>query len=157
MRAAHPRLVRYRDSGIGGVEPDGDVVGFVDVALLRSMPWNAVEAGRVARYIEALRAGAGFEEPVVVLFDPVSRLAVVGEGNHRVAAAAAVGLTHVPTRCARDRLDEQRIAANGGAVLRVVPAPAPFVQADGRGGQVEYWPSSFHPVHVFPRETVPPG
>ena len=44
---------------------------------------------------ESIKA-KGFEEPLILEYSPRDRHAYLGEGNHRLAAAKELGLTHVP-------------------------------------------------------------
>jgi hypothetical protein len=48
----------------------------------------------------------GLREPGIVQFDPKSGRIVLGEGNHRVHALAALGYTHAPVRAVRGWVPE---------------------------------------------------
>lgn len=50
----------------------------------------------------------GFNEPVVLHFNPHNGYATVQEGNHRIRAAKELGLPHVPVRCVKNSLLEPR-------------------------------------------------
>ncbi len=52
----------------------------------------------------------GFKEPVVVVYDPITKQASILEGNHRMAAAKELGLEEVPVRFEKGTLrsDESR-------------------------------------------------
>lgn len=48
----------------------------------------------------------GFREPVILDYDPVNGLALLGEGNHRLAVAKRLGLEGVPTRVVKTNLSK---------------------------------------------------
>lgn len=149
----HPNINHYRDGGMGGVGEDHSVVGYVRTAALRAMPGNRTTPEGVERHRASLRAGEGFKDPAMVVFDPKQGRAYVGEGNHRVEAAHAEGHKYVPVRVSRTRFSEytdEARAQDGGNIARVDHPPTPF-----RGGMKEpYWPSDMHPSHVFPEHEV---
>jgi hypothetical protein len=148
----HPNIAFYRDGGMGGVGEDKSVTGYVRTSLLRSMPGNDTNPERVEHYRQLLRSGQGFENPVMVEFDPKRSQAYVGEGNHRVEAAHQ-GHEYVPTRVVRSRIDDfndKVVRHQGGQVGQLPPRES---QWKGHLGE-EYWPPMIHPAHVFPDEHV---
>ena len=149
----HPNLHHYRDGGMGGVGEDHSVVGFVPTHLLTRMPGNDTDERRMGYQREALKSGQGFEDPIMVQFDGRSKKAYVGEGNHRVRAAQEAGVSHVPVRVVRSRIDEfteKSVRRQGGRVASVDPGPSPWKGGMGE----EYWPSDIHPKYLWPNEDV---
>jgi len=138
---------------MGGVGEDHSVVGYVDTHTLAKMPGNGVSEDRVKYQQNALRSGEGFKDPAMVLYDPKSSRAYVGEGNHRVEAAAREGVSHVPVRVVRTRFsdNEDKYVEHQGGKIGQLPTRA----SEFKGGLGEdYWPSDLHPSKVFPRDSV---
>jgi len=100
---------------------------------------------RWAELIQLLRQD-GFREPLILEYDPRSRRAYLGEGNHRLVAADACGYAAVPVRGFR-RGDSERIRG-----ARRVPG-VPVLTPDGHG----YFPSGFRPSDVLPRSWLYQG
>lgn len=61
----------------------------------------------------------GIREPMILLYGQDDRKAVIGEGNHRLAAAERLGMEEVPARVAR----YSRVGDRGG--------PVPGYQGEG--------------------------
>lgn len=62
-------------------------------------------------YLDTLKADIaerGIEEPLMVTVDPKSGLALLDEGNHRLAAALELGMDRVPVRISRGYVDKAR-------------------------------------------------
>ena len=152
-RQLHPRLNSYRDGGTGGVGAERNVVGYVDVDFLARARGNRADfTERVAAYADDLENGRGYENPVIVLFDPRGRI-IVGEGNHRVEAARRLGVTHLPARICRAHFDPDFHTEQGGRTVPVVvPSPSPF---HALGYDRDYWPTDLHPVYLIPDVTLP--
>jgi len=148
--SAHPNLNHYRDGGMGGVGEDHSVVGMVPTHLLTGMPGNSTYHERVDHYRQALRSGEGYTDPIMVEFDPKSRLAMVGEGNHRLRAAVQEGVSHVPVRATRSRIESRDNWDQGGRPSPLDPGPSPWKGGMGE----EYWPSDIHPKYLWPSEDV---
>ena len=146
----HPNLNHYRDGGMGGVGEDHSVVGYVPTHVLSRMPGNHTDRAGVDRYVDKLRNGEGFENPLMVEFDPRSKMAVVGEGNHRLRAAAQEGISHVPVRVVRSRVSDKPDRSEGRYPGRVDPGPSPWRSGNGD----DYWPSDIHPKYLWPSEDV---
>lgn len=159
-RSWHPHMNDY-PSGIGNVGGTESTVGYVPTATLAGMHGNATDRRGVDRWKERLQSGEGFTDPVMVEFDPATKRAVVGEGNHRVEAAKELGISHVPARVVRSRISDREVdfienppgdrgRGRGGHVGRVDPPESPW-----RGGLGEpYWPPTMHPRYVF-KDTLP--
>jgi hypothetical protein len=152
---SHPNLNHYRDGGMGGVGEDHSVVGYVPTHLLAAMPGNRTSEDNMAYQRDALapETGTGFRDPVIVEFDGKTQRAYVGEGNHRVRAAQEAGLSHVPTRVIRSRIEDytvKRVKEQGGRVAPTATGPSPWKGGMGE----EYWPSDMHPKYVWPGEDV---
>jgi hypothetical protein len=101
-------------------------------------------------YRQALRSGEGYTDPIMVEFDPKSRLAMVGEGNHRLRAAVQEGVSHVPVRATRSRIESRDNWDQGGRPSPLDPGPSPWKGGMGE----EYWPSDIHPKYLWPSEDV---
>ena len=145
----HPHMNDYRiEVGNTGEYESG--VGFVRTDLLAGMHGNGVTSEGVERHAKALLSGEGFTDPVMVEFDPRTRITTVGEGNHRVEAAKELGVSHVPVRVIRSRVRPERAWEKGGDVGVAVDARSEW--RDGMGQP--YWPPSMHPRHIFPKDTL---
>jgi hypothetical protein len=82
----------------------------------------------------------GFREPLKLEYDPASRRAYLGEGNHRVAAARQAGYTAVPL---------WGLMGHDGERMRRawrVPGEPALKPEPGHG----YFPASFRPADVLP-------
>jgi len=83
----------------------------------------------------------GFREPLKLEYEPDSRRAYLGEGNHRLVAAGLAGHTAVPVWALRGYGSERIRQA------RRVPGEPELKREQGTG----YFPSSFRPSDVLPR------
>lgn len=147
-KTLHPNMHDY-PSGIGNVGGTESTVGYVPTKILAGMPGNWTDRYGIDKWTSRLQSGEGFEDPIMVEFNPSERIARVGEGNHRVEAARRLGITHLPTRVVRSNIDAEYTAKNGGEVGRV-ETTSPW--RDGRGG--EYWPPMMHPKYLWPQDTL---
>lgn len=145
----HPHLNAYRDGGMGGDE-EHNVVGYVRTSTLRSMPGNTTSEYGVEMYRQRLRQGEGYKDPVIVHYDGQSGYAFVGEGNHRVAAAEAEHISHVPARVVRDRINPRNDDDPGRGRNTSYIGPTDKWSRDG----FHYIPSDMHPRNVFPERDV---
>ena len=78
-------------------------------------------------------AAQGFFDPIHISYNQNDRYAYVGEGNHRIAAARELGLTHIPAIVHRnDKYDPDRNKGMGFAKLvpGVDPDQSGYVPAD---------------------------
>jgi len=87
------------------------------------------------------RKEEGFREPLKLEYEPDSRRAYLGEGNHRLVAAGLAGYTAVPVWGLRGSGSERMRKA------RPVPGEPELKREAGTG----YFPSSFRPSDVLPR------
>ena len=85
----------------------------------------------------------GFREPLKLEYEPDSRHAYLGEGNHRLVAAGLAGYTAVLVWGLRGHASERMRQA------RRVPGEPELKRENGRG----YFPSSFRPSDGFPAAT----
>lgn len=151
----HPHMNEYNiEVGNTGQMESG--VGMVRTTRLAQMPGNATRPEGVERYRQALRAGEGFKDPVMVIFDPDNKRAYVGEGNHRLRAAGEEGHSHVPVRVVRGRISDSTVdyvqsRQRGGLVGRADTANSPW--RTGYQQKDTYWPPQMHPRYVFPEDT----
>ena len=83
----------------------------------------------------------GFREPLKLEYEPDSRRAYLGEGNHRLVAAGLAGYTAVPVWGLRGYSSDRMRQA------RRVPCEPELKREQGTG----YFPSSFRPSGVLPR------
>ncbi len=149
-RQFHPNINHYRDGGMGGVGENHSVVGMVPTHILQAMHGNSTNSEGVARHRAAIQSGEGFKDPAMVIFDHKKGIAVLGEGNHRVDAAAAEGHSHVPVRVVRGGVNPDTYTRQGGNPAPVHPGASPW-----KGGMGEdYWPSDIHPKYLWPHEDV---
>lgn len=144
----HPNVDHYRDGGMGGVGEDHSVVGMVPTNVLRQYrEWDRADSARhpgSAEVIDSLRqdlrAGKGFHTPAMLLYDHKNQWAKLGEGNHRLAAAEAEAVPHVPTRVVRANLESAKRSGVG--------APATHNDPGWSRPNFPYVPSDMHPSHL---------
>lgn len=148
----HPNMHQYNHE-IGNTGEYESGVGYVRTTALLGMPGNSTRQEGVNGYRQKIRSGEGFEDPIMVEFDPQSKRAVVGEGNHRLQALVQEGIDYTPVRVVRSRINDdhvRHVQGKGGRVGSAPDATSPWT-----GGMREpYWPPSIHPRHVFPRDTL---
>lgn len=152
----HPNVTHYRSGGIGHLPGDDErsTVGMVPTHVMqryREHDGNQNPHGdRDRRIIDGIRAdireGRGIHEPLQLEHDPDNHWGSLGEGNHRLAAAAEEGVPHVPVRVhSRIRSLPSRAkarAAQGGT------GGAPLTLATDFGhGDFPYTPPEIHPHH----------
>jgi len=131
---------------VGNVGPNESMVGYVPTHILAGMHGNETNREGIDRHKQRLLSGEGFENPVMVEFDPKRKVATLGEGNHRVEAARELGISHVPARVVRSRIDDDGSHANhSGGIAQPVEATSPWKGGMGE----EYWPPHMHPRHLF--------
>lgn len=150
ITSRHPNMNEYRHGGMGGVGDNGIVTGAVRTSFLKDFPGNATEAKGVASYVQKLRSGEGFTDPIMVEFDPTNGRFYVGEGNHRLQAALQAGEEFVPVRVVRSRISDNKVkyvegSEQGGRVGQIEVPASPW-----KGGMGEdYWPTDIHPSFLF--------
>jgi hypothetical protein len=74
----------------------GNTVGWVKPHILLPYQGNEVDPEHVERLTHELRNGRGLREVLHLGYSPDHNWASLGEGNHRMHAAIAAGLSHVP-------------------------------------------------------------
>lgn len=79
---------------------------------------------------------AGFREPLVLLFNPANSHALLGEGNHRLAIAEELGLTHVPVRVCRSSMPRPEHPGSRRVEGCRIPPTTGYVPGDLRPSQV---------------------
>ena len=146
----HPNMTFYKDGGMGGVGEKSGVVGPVKTSFLRDFPGNKTDPERVAFFKKELSEGRGFENPLIVEFDPSNGRFFVGEGNHRLQAAIEVGEEYVPVRVIRARISDGRIkniesSSQGGRVGNLEVPASPWKD----NFKEDYWPTDIHPSFLF--------
>lgn len=159
-----PNLADYKDGGSGGLIGSRSVVGFVKVEALKDMPGN--KTGNIELYRKSLREGKGFgsrerdgkpvQEPIMVIYNNETGLAFVGEGNHRLQAAIAEGISYVPVRVVRGtKAEVENIFSGDGRKPKQIknnkePQFVETTGADvGKPVQQGYVPPEFHPSYIF--------
>lgn len=148
----HPNMHDYPHE-VGNTGKIESSVGYVSVKALRWMHGNATDQEGIDRHRAKIRSGEGFTDPLMVEFDPDRRVAVVGEGNHRLEALHQEGISHAPVRVVRSRIRDD-IRARKGGFPQPVDARSPWYKRHYDGSTVEYWPPSIHPRHIFPKDTL---
>lgn len=97
----------------------------------------------------------GFENPLVFEYSTVNHNGKVGEGNHRLAAAQRLGLSHVPVRAYRVRGSLSGATQYGGRDPKPVPGVAERMEAAyphrDRFTQI---PPTIDPANIFPPEWI---
>lgn len=138
----HPHLLD-RDSGSLYPHINPRHVGFVDTHYLLGMRGNNVRSwDTVNRIREDIRSGKGIVDPLIVDQDVVGdRNAYVGEGNHRLVAAALEGVPHVPVTMYRVK--------RGRSVESFPRFPGRQLPSKG-----EMWDEFYHPEKAFPSDKV---
>jgi hypothetical protein len=66
----------------------------------------------------------GIKEPLIMTYSKSTGNAMLGEGNHRLAAAQALGMTHVPVRVVRN---SGEVGRNSDQSRYPKPVPSPVV------------------------------
>jgi hypothetical protein len=133
----HPALTDPAMSN--GIHVPPQHVGFVDTRYLLGMRGNNIRSWDTVNAIrEDIRAGRGIANPIQVDQDVFGDgNAYVGEGNHRLVAAALEGVSHVPATMVRKKWGRN---------------PQNFPRYPGRQlpGKGEKWDGYYHPAKAFP-------
>lgn len=145
----HPNVLHYRDGGMGGIGEDRSVVGMVPTHVLLGLrEYDRTDSANhpgSAETIDSLRAdlrsGVGFREPAVIEYDHHTGWAYLGEGNHRVAAAAAEGVPEVPARVVRGYTRSMARRRSEGVGAPATHSPIP-------GTPANYIPTDIHPSYL---------
>lgn len=119
------------------------IVGMVPTSVMkrfmefdRTNP-NESTGDRSTEVIEGIKrdiqGGGGIHEPIILDYNHETGMGHISEGNHRLAAALATGVTHVPVRVYRGRRTGNR--------------EAPLTLTTDFGDRHGYIPSGMHPYH----------
>jgi len=93
-----------------------------------------------------IQKGKGINNPIMVAYDHENKWGVIGEGHHRLEAAMAEGVSHVPVTVYRQpRLGERKENFLGGH-LAMTTNFTDKGSHDERMGK-EYVPTNVHPGH----------
>jgi hypothetical protein len=93
-----------------------------------------------------IKSGKGINNPIMVAYDHANNWGVVGEGHHRLEAAIAEGVSHVPVTVYRQPgLGDRKKKALGNH-LAMVTNFTDKGSHDERTGK-EYVPTNIHPAH----------
>jgi len=93
-----------------------------------------------------IQKGKGINNPIMVAYDHENKWGVIGEGHHRLEAAMAEGVSHVPVTVFRQpRLGERKENFLGGH-LAMTTNFTDKGSHDERMGK-EYVPTNIHPGH----------
>lgn len=145
-------VAQRRSGGKGHVEGDEShsVVGMVPVHALKPLmefdraghQADSHSAQSISNIVSDIKSGKGITNPLMVAYDHKNKWGVIGEGNHRLAAAIQAGVSHVPVTVYRDSGLGTRKRERVGNHLAMI---TDF----GRGTpQTEdYVPTNIHPSH----------
>lgn len=138
----HPALLD-KDAGSQGSSIPRGHVGFVKTSHLLGMRGNDIRSWDQVRKIrEDIRSGKGITDPIVVDQDVKGDgNAYVGEGNHRLVAAALEGLSHVPATMYRKKRGRS-------------PQSHPRFPGKKLPGKGEMTDEYYHPAKAFPSDAV---
>jgi hypothetical protein len=147
----------YMSGGIGHLEGDDSrsVVGMVPVKTLEKYrehngTWEKTYGGeglahdaerrRIESIKDDIRNGSGIKTPLMLDYDHKNQWGSLGEGNHRLRAAAEMGLSHVPVRIyGRADLEDNKSEGTGAPLS---------MTTHFKGGMGErYIPPAIHPHH----------
>lgn len=93
-----------------------------------------------------IQKGGGIQNPIMVAYDHANKWGVVGEGHHRLEAAMAEGVSHVPVTVYRQPgLGERKENFLGGH-LAMTTNFTDKGSYDEKMGK-EYVPTNIHPAH----------
>ena len=101
---------------------------------------------RVAEIRGDIRSGKGINNPIMVAYDHANKWGVVGEGHHRLEAAMAEGVSHVPVTVFRQPGLGERKENFLGSHLAMTTNFTDKGSYDERMGK-EYVPTNIHPAH----------
>lgn len=98
----------WRDSSINPYADKTELVSVEDLTPFRELdrevtPKFRGDSAHLDELTEDIRVN-GFREPVIINYDPQNGLALLGEGNHRLAVAKRLGLDGIPVRVVKTNL-----------------------------------------------------
>ena len=93
-----------------------------------------------------IKSGKGINNPIMVAYDHANKWGVVGEGHHRLEAAMAEGVSHVPVTVYRQPgLGERKESSLGGHLAMITNFTDKGSHEERMGK--EYVPTNVHPAH----------
>ena len=93
-----------------------------------------------------IQKGGGIQNPIMVAYDHANNWGVVGEGHHRLEAAMAEGVSHVPVTVYRQPgLGERKENFKGGHLAMTTNFTDKGSHEERMGK--EYVPTNIHPGH----------
>lgn len=153
-------VTQYRSGGIGHLPGDESrsVVGMVSTHTMeryrehdgRQQPHHDRDRASIDFHRQQIREHGTFKDPIMLEHDPDNHWGVIGEGNHRLAAAREEGLSHVPVRVvSRSRnLQQHSLNRSKGSPGRNEAGGAPLrMSTDFSDGDYPYTPPDVHPHH----------
>lgn len=97
LKSKHPNLEHTPWNVLAGLGRDKSTVGLVRPEALKRIQGNdAADLSSLESKKSDLESGEGIYEPIQVAYNPITRQAVVADGNHRVEAAIQAGEEYVP-------------------------------------------------------------
>jgi ParB-like nuclease domain len=131
-------------------DPTESATGMVPVHALRPFmefdraghQADSHSAQRISEIVSDITSGKGITNPLMVAYDHKNKWGVLGEGNHRLAAAIQAGVSHVPVTVYRD-------SGLGSRKREGIGSHLAMITDFGRGTpQTEdYVPTNIHPEH----------
>lgn len=91
--------------------PYGAYSELVPISILKGMRGNNLQYD-VSELAESLKK-EGFRNPGVIQYHQKNRTAILGEGNHRLAAAEQAGFTHMPVWVERMNVEGRGVPVRG--------------------------------------------
>lgn len=104
----------------------------------------------IASIVEDLKSGKGLENPLVLEYNPYNHTFVLGEGNHRLAAAIEAGIDEVPVSIVRTGSGTLNHKP-AGFEQRMFPENRSGVPEKGATG---YFPGNPNPIEILPEEVI---
>lgn len=93
------------------------------------------DTGYLDELTEQIKAN-GFTEPVILDYDPARGLALLGEGNHRLAVAQRLGLDSIPVRVVKTNLSKDAKAVRVGREPILKPDASGYFPADAKPSDI---------------------
>jgi hypothetical protein len=140
----------HKSGGIGHMPGDEShsVTKMLPVhTVMRYREWtdkqldNSVDQKTIDNIADELRAGKPMREPLFLEHNTEHQWAVLGEGNHRLHAAARAGVSHVPVYVYSGSTPMQNYIRKG------IGAPLTLTSSFGNFPGDRYQPKELHPDH----------
>ncbi len=148
----HPNLTPFHISGHHGTF---NTTGFVMTDFLKTMHGNGRKPEGVRHYERKLLNGEGFDQPIELHYHPASGTATIAEGNHRLEAAANLGLSFVPTTLVRRSSPLVSTPSEGRKVNYIRHGSEEDWPVREKSGAI-YIPATMHPKWVLDKGYVLP-